>query len=216
MSDPVIKKWSIEKLVPYEFNSKKHNPDQVKRIAKSIKEFGWTSPIVVDKNGVIIAGHGRRLAAIELGYKEVPVWVRDDLDETQVRAARLADNRVAQGDMDIDMFRMELESLEYDMVGFFDEKELDFVTADLGEMNLDSFIVDVDSVVKQQQQETNDHIEECAVRRVPLIKAMGFKDISGADEIYVSRFMAKVVSEYNEEPSVAFVSFLKALTETEL
>lgn len=88
-------------------------------------------PIVVDGNGVIIKGHGRRLAALQIGLKKVPVIVRDDLSEEAVRAARLADNRVAISGLDNEILRKELSSLEFSLDNIFDKKELTFVTADL-------------------------------------------------------------------------------------
>lgn len=209
MSKPNIQIWDIQKLVPYDLNVKIHNDDQVERIAKSIREFGWTQPIVVDKDGVIIAGHGRRLAAIKLAYTQVPVWVRDDLNEEQVRALRLADNRVAEGDIDTELFRRELETLDYDLSGIFDDKELDFGLLDLGEMNPSAFIDDVDGEVRKQKAATEAHIEEAAVRQVSLPKAMGFKTISGADEIHVAQFMAEVMNDFDADPAKAFVMFVK-------
>ena len=68
-----IKKVSVEKLIPYVRNSRTHSDAQVAQIAASIKEFGWTNPILVDGENGIIAGHGRLLAARKLGYTEVPV-----------------------------------------------------------------------------------------------------------------------------------------------
>jgi len=205
-----IKIWNIDELIPYELNAKIHTPEQVARIAKSINDFGWNQPIVVDKSGVIIAGHGRRLAAIKLGMAKVPVWVRDDLDDDQARALRLADNRVAEGDIDTEIFRRELETLEYDLSGIFDEKELDFGTLDLGEMDTGSFIEDVDEQVRQQKAATESHIQETAVRQVSLAKAMGFKSISGADEIHVAQFMAEIMNDFDPDPAIAFVKFVQA------
>ncbi len=91
MSELKIQMWIVDDVKPYELNAKIHSEEQVAKIAESIARFGWDQPIVVDKNGVIIKGHGRRLAAIKLGLIEVPVLVRDDLNEEQVKAARLAD-----------------------------------------------------------------------------------------------------------------------------
>lgn len=91
MSELKIQMWIVDDVKPYELNAKIHSEEQVAKIAESIARFGWDRPIVVDKNGVIIKGHGRRLAAIKLGLIEVPVLVRDDLNEEQVKAARLAD-----------------------------------------------------------------------------------------------------------------------------
>lgn len=80
-------------LRPYDKNAKEHPARQVEQIANSIREFGFRQPIVVDGNGLVIAGHGRLLAAKELGMERVPCVRADDLTETQVRALRLADNK---------------------------------------------------------------------------------------------------------------------------
>lgn len=117
----------LDTITPYERNAKLHSPEQVAKIARAIKEFGWTQPIVVDAEGVIIAGHGRRLAAIELGLSEVPVVVRDDLSPEQVKAARLADNQVAGDDYDWSLVNQELSALidanfDIEVMGFDDEE----------------------------------------------------------------------------------------------
>ena len=85
----------IEDLIPYARNARTHSDDQVARIAGSIKEFGWTNPILVDGENGIIAGHGRLAAARKLGMSEVPVIELDGLSDVQQRAYLLADNRLA-------------------------------------------------------------------------------------------------------------------------
>ena len=85
-NSPVIEIWDIKDLVPYEMNAKKHPQDQVEKLATAITKFGWTQPIVVWNNGEIIAGHGRRLAALHLGMKKVPVVVRSDLSKVEADA----------------------------------------------------------------------------------------------------------------------------------
>jgi DNA modification methylase len=88
-----IQMWALDKIIPYKRNPR-HNEDAVEKVAASIKEFGFKQPIVVDKESVIIVGHTRLLAALRLGIKEVPVLVATDLSPAQVKAYRLADNRV--------------------------------------------------------------------------------------------------------------------------
>ena len=83
----------IQNLKPYEKNAKKHPKKQVQQVANSIKEFGFNQPIVVDKNNVVIVGHGRLEAAKLLGLKDVPV-LTVDLTEDQAKAYRLADNKL--------------------------------------------------------------------------------------------------------------------------
>lgn len=72
---------SVNALIPYEFNNKIHTEESVNRVANSIREFGWTQPIVVDDNNVIVAGHGRYLAAKKLGLEKVPTYRVKDLTE---------------------------------------------------------------------------------------------------------------------------------------
>ena len=214
MKDVKIVYWDTSKLVPYEKNAKNHDKKQVEKIAKSISQFGWAgNPIVVNESGVILAGHGRRLAAMSLDMKQVPVQVISGLSEDAQRAYRLADNRVAISDLDEAILKQELESLEFDLDGIFDKKEIDFILADLGEMTTGAFIEDVDSVVRQQQADTQHNIEESAISRVSIVKALGFKDIAGSSEIIISKFMATIRAEFGDDPEVAFVGFVKAIGE---
>lgn len=185
-----IELWDIGALVPYENNVKKHDLTQVSKIAASIQRHGWTQPVVVDKNGVIIAGHGRRLAALELGLKKVPVLVRSDLTDDEVKALRLADNRVAMSDYDPEMLRVELASLEADMSGIFDDKELEFLDADLGEMNTGAFVTDMDAVVAEQKTDLAARAEHAAAAQVALAKAFGFKTVPATAQMLVNKVMA--------------------------
>lgn len=204
---PNIEIWDTEKLIPYEQNVKIHDEKQVSKIAESIREFGWTQPIVVDRKGVIIAGHGRRLAAQKLGYDKVPVWVRDDLDEAQVRALRLADNRVAEGKIDTEMFRQELASLDFDLTGMFEAKELEFSVADLGSISLGAFIDDVSGAVDAQGDRTRELAKETSEKPVAVHKVLGFKEIPGPQQISVSRFMAHVEQVTGLTGAAAFVAY---------
>lgn len=104
---------SIEDLIPYARNQRIHSDEQVKRIAASIKEFGFKNPVIVDKEGTIIAGHGRCLAAEKLKIKELPVIVADDLNASQVKALRLADNKLQDlSEFDDELVKLELEELK--------------------------------------------------------------------------------------------------------
>ena len=101
-------KIKIEKLIPYEFNNRNHNEQQVDRIANSIKEFGFNQPIVIDESNIILVGHGRHLAALKLGLKEVPILIKKDLSETQKKAYRILDNKL-QNDSTWSFDNLELE-----------------------------------------------------------------------------------------------------------
>ena len=123
-----IEIWLISRLVPYAKNARTHSPEQVAQIAASIVEFGFVNPILVDTNDGIIAGHGRLLAARQLGLTEVPVVVLDHLSETQRRAYILADNRLAMNaGWDETALAAELGDLaragvELTLIGFSDEE----------------------------------------------------------------------------------------------
>jgi ParB-like chromosome segregation protein Spo0J len=147
-----ITQKKVESLIPYINNSRTHSDEQVAQIAASIKEFGWTNPILVDGDNSIIAGHGRLMAARKLGYKEVPTIELKDLTETQKKAYIIADNRLAlNAGWDNEMLTIELNELLADgfaleMLGFdagIVEQLLMGETADLGllpEEKLDNFL----------------------------------------------------------------------------
>lgn len=124
-------------LVPYDKNPR-INDESVDLVANSIQEFGFKQPIVIDKNNVIIAGHTRWKAAKKLNLKEVPVIQADDLSPAQVKAYRLADNKVGEAsEWDFDLLADELEDLadEFDMSAFGFEDEEDIDTAEAVEDN---------------------------------------------------------------------------------
>lgn len=110
----------IDNVIPHEGNVKDHPPTQVRRIVNSIVQYGWDQPIVVDGEMVIIKGHGRLLAAKELGMKEVPVVVNMDLTEEEVRMARIADNKVAESGWDVDLLWGEILTAHDKGVGYSD------------------------------------------------------------------------------------------------
>lgn len=121
-----VEERKLTELHPYEKNPRK-NDAAVKYVAESIKEFGFKVPIVIDSNGVIVAGHTRYKAAKKLKLETVPCIVADDLNEEQIKAFRLADNKVAEkAEWDFDLLSSELdELLDFDMsvFGFEDDAE---------------------------------------------------------------------------------------------
>jgi DNA modification methylase len=108
-----VEQRKIEALIPYVNNSRTHSDEQVAQIAASVREFGWTNPILVDGQNGIIAGHGRLAAARKLGLTEVPVIVLDHLSEAQKKALVIADNKLASNaGWDDEMLRLELSDLQ--------------------------------------------------------------------------------------------------------
>lgn len=116
----------ISELKPYEKNAKKHPKSQIEKVANSIKEFGFNQPIVVDKDDVLIVGHGRLEAAKYLGLETVPV-IKVDLTEEQAKAYRLADNKLNESDWDMKLVLAELRELSLPQVELtgFDPKILE-------------------------------------------------------------------------------------------
>lgn len=175
--------WPIENLKPYARNNKKHPPEQINRLKASLTKFGWTQPLVVWKDGTLIMGHGRRLAALELGMTKIPVVVRHDLTEAQADALRLADNRSASTEYDQLLTQEEIQRLgdmgEVDLlVDIFDAKELDFAMADLTAMDTDFFTDDIVEAVEEQKRDNNSKIAEVEETAAPVGDALGFKRVT--------------------------------------
>lgn len=204
-----VESWDVEKLIPYENNVKIHDEKQVKKIAESIKRFGWDQPIVVDKDGVIIKGHGRRLAALKLGLKTVPVLVRSDLTPDEVNAARVADNRVAMGDIDTELLQKELSLIDFDFSGIFDKKELAFMEVDLTEINPESVEVDIVAEMERQSDAMSENIREVEDSDVRIADALGFRKVKGADQRPIARFMARIEADTGLQGAEAFVTFVE-------
>src|SRR4051812_33255734 len=107
-----LEHWPIERLIPSPRNARTHSPAQIAEIAGSIRAFGFANPILVGRDGDVIAGHGRLLAARQLGLTQVPVVVVDGLTEQERRQLMLADNRIAlNAGWDLDMLKLELKEL---------------------------------------------------------------------------------------------------------
>jgi DNA modification methylase len=130
MNKPQIEMMPLASLTAYDKNSRTHSPEQVKQIAASLREFGFTNPVLIDSSGGIIAGHGRALAAESIGMEIVPCLRLAHLTEAQKKAYIIADNKLAENaGWNMDMLRLEvleLQELDFnlDLLGF-DGKELD-------------------------------------------------------------------------------------------
>ena len=137
----------VTELIPYVKNSRTHSDEQVAQIAASIKEFGWTNPILIDGDNGIIAGHGRLMAARKLGHKEVPTIELKDLTEAQKKAYIIADNRLAlNAGWDNEMLKLEFDQLaelgfDLELTGF----SLDEIEA-LNPIELNDGLTDEDEV----------------------------------------------------------------------
>lgn len=114
-------KTKIEKLKPYSKNAKKHDKKQIQKVAESIKNFGFVQPIVIDKNNEVVIGHARLEAAKLLNLKEVPTISVENLTDEQVKALRLADNKLNESEWDMGLAIEELKGLSpemFELTGF--------------------------------------------------------------------------------------------------
>ena len=123
-----IEIWDISRLIPYARNSRTHSDAQISQLAASIKEWGWTVPILIDETGMIIAGHGRLAAAQKLNYKQVPVVIASNWSEEKKRAYVIADNKLAlNAGWDTELLALEIQELKatdfnLSILGFTDEE----------------------------------------------------------------------------------------------
>lgn len=126
-----VETMALDALIPYARNSRTHSDAQVAQIAASIREFGFTNPVLVDAQGGIIAGHGRVMAARKLGLNEVPCIRLGYLTDTQKRAYIIADNKLAlNAGWDAELLKLELEDLHSD------EFDMDLLGFDAAELSL--------------------------------------------------------------------------------
>jgi hypothetical protein len=145
-----VERWDITRLTPYARNSRTHSDEQIGQIAASIKEWGWTTPVLVDEDGSIIAGHGRTLAAQRLKMTEVPVMVAKGWSDAKKRAYLLADNKLAlNAGWDNQMLALELA--EIGELGF----DLELIGFDPSEFNntaVDYSVLDGDDIETELEE----------------------------------------------------------------
>lgn len=180
-----IEMWPVTRLVPYERNARTHSPEQVAQIAASIREFGFTNPILVDSSDGIIAGHGRLAAACQLGMNQVPVIVLDYLTEAQRRAYVIADNKLAlNAGWNETLLQVELADLgemdfDLSLIGFSDD-ELAQLMPEVERLEAMPELADGDREPIQQMTFTlHDDQAEIVKEAIEKAKAMGpFVDTS--------------------------------------
>jgi len=205
MANPAdkVEKWDISRLTPYARNSRTHSDEQIGQIAASIKEWGWTTPVLVDETGSIIAGHGRTLAAQRLQMTEVPVMVAKGWSDAKKRAYVLADNKLAMNaGWDTEMLRLELGDLQgmdfdLDLTGFTAEEIAAFQFDDGAETGMPE-LNDGDKEPFQQKTFTL-HDEQAAVvdNAITLARTNPLAD-TGLNENTNGNALALICSEWLE------------------
>lgn len=136
---------NIKELKPYKKNAKKHSKEQVEQIANSIKEFGFTQPVIIDKNNCVVAGHGRILGAKKAGLKQVPTVTLEELTEEQIKAYRLVDNKLNESEWDFSLLDEELGILSDDI-----DMELFGFDTDMSDEELERAIKEVKFKTKEK------------------------------------------------------------------
>lgn len=162
-----IERWPIDRLIPYARNARTHSEAQVAQIAASIREWGWTIPVLVAEDGTIIAGHGRVLAARQLGMTEVPVMIARGWTEAQKRAYSLADNKLAlNAGWDDELLKLELgdlrSTISYDAfssIGFSDHEMADLLSSKYADVDASPQLGDLSYSIVIRCKDESDQLE---------------------------------------------------------
>lgn len=184
----------IEELKMYDKNPRK-NDDSVDYVANSIKQFGFKVPLVIDKDGVIVTGHTRYKASKKLGLKEVPCIIADDLTPEQIRAFRIADNKVTEkSSWDLDLLKEEFDDLlDFDMTDFgFGEFEVTMLESDITPDGYD------EDLIQKYSEHSDDFLEK---KRVIITykteeEESFLKEILKQDELKVVYDISEVMDSY--------------------
>jgi ParB-like chromosome segregation protein Spo0J len=219
---PKIVSMALDEIKPYDNNVKKHDDDQVKTIAASIRKFGVDQPIVVDGDNVIIKGHGRLLAAKSLGMTHFPVIVRLDLSPEEANAARIIDNRVARTDDDVEKLKVEMDRIlgsgEFEMSDMLDlgftEKELNFSLEEFEDLNVSSTIENLEEATESQMSKTDDLLKEIRVKPVNIHQVFGFKHVPGEYAKAISDFIAMIEASGTVDGPTALGKFAEQYVRT--
>lgn len=195
ISHAPVESWDVEKVLPYPENHKVHKPEQVAALAKSIADQGLNDPITVDKDGVIISGHGRLEAVKKLGWKKVAVRWLKMLTKEQADKLRIAANKTASTEYDFDVLQRELSRLadageDLTTMGF-DDRELEMLIGDMS-IDTDAITKDLDSAVDKFSKETKEAAGKAAEEDVSTGKAFGFTKVTPAFAKVIKRFMGAI------------------------
>jgi ParB/Sulfiredoxin domain len=196
-----VERWPIDRLVPYARNARTHSEAQIEQVAASIREWGWTNPVLVGEDGGIIAGHCRVLAGRQLGLAEVPVMLATGWSEAQKRAYVLADNQLAlNAGWNPDLLRLELgdlQGLEFDLgkIGF-DDTELASYGIGVNEIPM-PFLSDAGRPSFQQMTFTL-HDSQVQVVQAAIAAAKAAGPFDGPNENSNGNALSRICEAYGE------------------
>lgn len=168
----------IKELKPYKKNAKKHPKEQIEQIANSIKEFGFTQPVLIDRNNCVVAGHGRILGAKKVGLKEVPTLCLDDLTEEQIKAYRLADNKLNESEWDSGLLKESLDEildLDMEMFGFSDSDILEETEEVEGEVKFTEVLNEENNYIVLKFNNKVDWLNAMGLLGIEKVKALPTK-----------------------------------------
>ncbi|WP_139216571.1 ParB/Srx family N-terminal domain-containing protein [Sphingomonas sp. NFR04] len=206
--------WTIDKVKPYAKNTKVHSPQHIAKLKASISADGLFDALIVDLEGVLIAGHGRYEALVALGHTTVPVKHAAHLSKNQADAARIAHNKTASTEYDSGFMAEELKRLmdadDVDIAALgFEEHELDFLIEDLGTVDIAAISTDLDADIDRQDAETEEKVAKTDASEEKLTKALGFNAIPIAAVRDVRRFIAQIEADTGKTGAEAFVEFCR-------
>lgn len=217
MEDLSIQAWPLDRLTPAENNHKKHSDESTSKLAKSLADIGQIQPVIVDKDGEIIAGHGRWMAAQRLGWEKIKV-IQVQVSRDVAIKARIADNLMSNQDIDNEKLAAELQELrdlniELDMdsiiiddglAGLHDMRGKD----DFG-MNDEAMSKDILDDARKFTEENDEIMEEAETSQVAIRNVFGFNTVTAKQARDMKDFMAVVLSERPEEdPAAALVGWM--------
>jgi len=189
----------IDKIIPYNENPKEHKKEQINKIASSIKNYGFNVPIIIDKKNEIIAGHGRYFASKKLELKEIPVIKRVDLNDAQVRAYRIADNKVAESDWDMELLAIEFEKLEY-------EDDINLLDTGFNLDEIDGIMSDLPEIVDNSNEKSTRDKRMMQAGKTNLVISIGtFSSVLDYD--LVSAVIEKIKNKFGDEEDEALERF---------
>lgn len=203
-----------ESLIPYSKNVKKHPQSHIDVLKALMRKYGFSTgnAIQVDRNMEIIAGHGRREAALQLGLDRVPVVVRSDLTDDQVKRWRIEENKSVGLDYDVVMMKEELAALmniEADPLLGFDAKEWSVLTEDLTDgFDTDTVIADLDEEMAESQRKHDEAVSTAKSAEIPVTDLLGFKRVPADKQRKFAEFMAEIEFRTKKAGLDAFLEFI--------
>lgn len=219
--EPSIEAIDVEKLVDSDNNHKEHSDESVAKLAKSMASLGQIQPVITDKDHVIIAGHGRRMAAVSLGWKKIKV-IRLPVDEMTARKMRIADNLVKNDNVNVDVLAKEIrelsEALEEDVEMILDEvisndREQDLTLNAISAHSareLDELTVSVTDDVSALAKEGEENVQKTDKEEVTLSAGLGFSKFRIEDIRTVKHWIALMKSKTGiSDPREAFLAVAK-------